>query len=71
MGCSVGRRRGSYLALLWLWCRPTAAALIPPLPWELPYAMGVNLKSKKKKKKKEEEEEKKEKEKKLSNKERI
>ena len=27
-----------------------AAALIPPLSWELPYAMDVALKSKKKKK---------------------
>ena len=31
------------LALLWLWCRPAAAALIQPLAWELPYAMGVAL----------------------------
>ena len=44
-------------ALLWLWCRPAAAALIRPLAWELPYAMGSSLKSQKKK---EEEEEKKE-----------
>ena len=32
---------------LWLWCRPAAVALIRPLAWELPYAMGVALKSKK------------------------
>ena len=32
---------------LWLWCRPAAVALIQPLAWELPYAMGVALKSKK------------------------
>ena len=38
--------------LLWLWCNPTAAALIGPLAWELPYAAGATLKSKKKKKKK-------------------
>ena len=25
------------LALLWLWCRPAAAAPIPPLTWELTY----------------------------------
>ena len=25
-------------ALLWLWCRLAAAALIHPLAWELPYA---------------------------------
>ena len=35
-------------ALLWLWCRPAAAAPIRPLAWELPYAMGVALKKKKK-----------------------
>ena len=37
------------LALLWLWCRPAAAAPIPPLAWELPYAMGTALKRKDKK----------------------
>ena len=31
------------LALLWLWCRPAAAALGPPLAWELPYGSGVAL----------------------------
>ena len=31
MNCGVGHRRGLDLALLWLWCRPTAAALIQPL----------------------------------------
>ena len=35
--------------LLWLWCRLEAAALIPSLAWELPYAKGVALKRKKKK----------------------
>ena len=38
--------------LLWLWCRPGAAALIQPLAWELPYALGGALKRQKKKKKK-------------------
>ena len=38
-------------ALLWLWCRPAAVALILPLAWDLPYAVGVAIKSKKKKKK--------------------
>ena len=38
--------------MLWLWRRPTAVALIRPLAWEPPYAVGVALKSKKKKKKK-------------------
>ena len=28
-----------------LWCRHATVALIPPLAWELPYAMGVALKS--------------------------
>ena len=27
--------------LLWLWCRPAAAAPIQPLAWEPPYAIGV------------------------------
>ena len=31
-------------ALLWLWCRPAAVALIRPLAWEPPYAAGVALK---------------------------
>ena len=30
--------------LLWLWCRPASAALIPLLVWELPYAAGAALK---------------------------
>ena len=25
------------------WCKPAAAALIGPLAWELPYAMGADL----------------------------
>ena len=54
MSCGVGHRRSSDPALLWLWCRPAAAAPIPPLAWELPYAAGAALKSKKKKKKKKE-----------------
>ena len=28
-------------ALLWLWWRPAAAALIGPLAWEPPYAAGA------------------------------
>ena len=44
---SVGGRRGSDLALLWLWYRSAATALFWPLAWELPYAMGMTLKSKK------------------------
>ena len=44
MSCGVGRRHGSELALLWLWCRPTDTAPIQPLAWEPPYAVGVALK---------------------------
>ena len=31
-------------ALLWLWCRPAAAAPIGSLTWELPCATGIALK---------------------------
>ena len=51
MSCGVGRRHGSDLALLWLWCRPAAVALIEPLAWDPPYATDAALKSRKKKKK--------------------
>ena len=44
MSCGVGFRRGLYLALLWLWYRPVATALIRPLAWEPPYAVGLALK---------------------------
>ena len=47
MGCGVGRRHGSDLTLLWLWCRPAAAAPIQPLAQEHPYAT-VGPKKKKK-----------------------
>jgi len=47
MSCGLGNRCGSDLVLLWLLCRPVAVALIQPLAWELPYAMGASLKSKK------------------------
>ena len=50
MSCGVGHRQGSDLALLWLWCRPAAAAPIRPLTWEFSYATSVALKRKKKKK---------------------
>ena len=55
MSCGIGRRRGSDLALLWLWCRPMATAPIGPLAWEPPYAMGVALKRQKDQKRKEKE----------------
>ena len=35
-------------ALLWLWCRPAAAAWIRPLAWEPQYATGAALKRPKK-----------------------
>ena len=31
------------LALLWLWCKLAATALIRPLDWEPPYAVGAAL----------------------------
>ena len=37
----VGCRHSSDLALLWLWHRPAAVALIRPLAQELPYATGA------------------------------
>ena len=65
-GSIPGLVSGKNLVLLWavwrsqIWlgsyvsvavCRPTAAALIRPLTWDLPYETGGALKSKKKKKK--------------------
>ena len=50
MSCGVGRRRGSDPALLWLWRRPVAAALIGPLAWEPPYAAGAALEQAKRQK---------------------
>ena len=44
MSCGVGHRHGLDLALLWLWYRPAAAALIQPLTWEFPYAACAALK---------------------------
>ena len=48
----VGHRRSSDLALLQLWCRLEAVALIRPVAWEPTYATGLVLKRKKKEKKK-------------------
>ena len=50
MSCGVGHRRGSDLVLLQLWL--AVMALIGPLAWEPPYAMGTTLKTKDQKKKK-------------------
>ena len=57
VSCGIGGRLGLDLGLLWL-CSSccvcgAAAAPIPPLAWELPYAAGVALKSKKKERKEE------------------
>ena len=51
MSCGVGCRGGLDPALLWLWGRPAATALIQPLTWEPPYAAGAALKDKNKKQK--------------------
>ena len=48
MSCGVGCKRVLAPALLWLWCRLAAVALIGPLAWEPPYAADMALKSKKK-----------------------
>ena len=52
MSCGVGRRHGSDPALLWLWCRLVAAALIRPLAWEPPCAAGAAQEMAKRQKKK-------------------
>ena len=52
VSCGVGHRRGSDLALLWLWHRPVATALIRPLAWEPPYALGAAVRGQKTRKKK-------------------
>ena len=44
MNSGVGRRRISDPALLWLWHRLAAAALIQSLAPELPYAAGATIK---------------------------
>ena len=41
VSCSIDRSCGLDLALLWLWCRPAAAATIWPLAWEPPYAAST------------------------------
>ena len=50
MSYGVGHRRSLDSALLWLWCSLAAIALIRPLVWEPPYAMGEALEKTKKKK---------------------
>ena len=56
MNYGVGHRLGSDPVLLWLWCRPSATALTPPLAWEPPCAMGETLKRPKQKQKQKEKE---------------
>ena len=51
VSCGIGHKDGSDPMLLWLWCRPAAVALIQPLAWEPPHAVGVALKRKKDEKK--------------------
>ena len=46
VSCGVSHRQGLDPVLLWLWCRPVAAAPIGPLAWELPHAAGAALKTK-------------------------
>ena len=43
VSCSVGCRCDLDPALLGLWCRRGAVALIQPLAWEPPYAAGAAL----------------------------
>ena len=49
MNCGIGCRCGSDPVLLWIWCRPAAAAPNKLLASELPCAMGAGLKRQKKK----------------------
>ena len=48
----IGHRCSSDPALLWLWHRPAATVLVPPLALVLPYAAGAAIKKKKKERKK-------------------
>ena len=64
MSCGVGHICGSDLALLWLWCRPAATALIRALAWEPPYAEEAALEKARRQKKKKKKKKKKRKEKK-------
>ena len=50
VSCGIGRSCGSDPALLWLWCRPAAAAPIQSLAWEPPFAASVAPKKQKTKK---------------------
>ena len=50
MSCGVGHRHSSDPALLWLWYRLAAVALIRFLVWEPPYVVGVAPQNRKKQK---------------------
>ena len=52
MSCGVVHRCGLDPELLWLWRMPVATALIRPLAWEPPYAVGAAQEMAKKTKKK-------------------
>jgi len=52
MSCGRGCRHSLDPALLWLWLRPAGLASIRSLPWELPYATHVAIKTKTKTRKK-------------------
>ena len=47
VSCGVGRKCGLDPEWLWLWRGLTATALIRPLAWEPPYAVGAALKRQK------------------------
>ena len=51
MSRGVGHRFSLDLALLWMWYKPVATALIQLLAWEPPYAVGMTLKRQKRKEK--------------------
>ena len=48
MSCGVGQRQGSDPVLLCLWCGLAPVALIRPLAWEPPYAVGATEEKNKK-----------------------
>ena len=51
MSCGIGCRYSSDPALLWLWRRLASTALMRPLAWEPPYAVGTALEKAKRQKK--------------------
>ena len=51
LSCGAGRRQGLDPTLLWLWHRPVATAVVQPLAWETPNAVGAALKKNKKRNK--------------------